>query len=58
MVWLKLRHPSGKITLKKFKTKAKGPEHIKLDYYGTAHHFNTEASVRQVYKKKPKRFRR
>ena len=55
MVWLKLKHPSGKITVKKFKTKARGLLHVKAAYYSSAHHANTEAIVKGVYKKKPKR---
>jgi len=50
--YLKLKHYSGKVTVKKIKTKAKTPKAVRRAYYHSAHHFNTEATVLKISKKK------
>lgn len=54
VVWyLKLKHPLSKRTsIKKFKTKLKYPKAIRRQYYGTAHHYHSEASVIKMSRKK------
>ena len=53
-VWyLKLKHPmSGRTSVKKFSTRENAPRKVKEAYYGSSHHFNTEAEVMQVSRRR------
>lgn len=54
-VWLELKHPSKRTTLKKFRTSKKGTLAIKYDYYNSSHHFRTEALIKKIHRKKPRK---
>ena len=41
IVHLKLAHPSGRITIKKFKSKFKSLSAIQKEFLGTAEHYRT-----------------
>jgi len=56
-VYVILRHPSGRITKKGIKVKAKTLSGIQKEYLGTAEHFRTEAFPIKIIKK-PKKSRK
>ena len=43
--YLLLSHPSGRMTVKKWKSPYKSGLKTKTHFYGSAYHFNTEASL-------------
>jgi len=52
-VWyLKLLHPSGKKTIKKWYSNYKSPQGMEREFYGSAFHFNSEASIIRKSKKR------
>ena len=58
IVYVKLEHPSGRVTTKKLMTKSKSLGGIQKEYLGTAEHFRTEAyPIKIVTKPKRKRKR-
>jgi len=54
IVYVRLQHPSGRVTTKKLKVKSKNLSGIQREYLGTAEHFRTEAFPIKVLNKKPK----
>ena len=55
-VYVKLQHPSGRVTTKKIYVKTKSLKGIQEEYLGTAEHFRTEAfPIKIVTKPKKKR---
>jgi len=56
IVYVKLAHPSGRVTTKKLMVKSKSLAGIQKEYLGTAEHYRTEAfPVKIVTKPKKKR---
>jgi len=55
-IYVKLRHPTGRVTTKKIHVKARTLKGVQREYLGTAEHFRTEAYPIAIVKK-PKRKR-
>jgi len=51
-VYLELIHPSGKKTVKKWNTQHTSKRKIKNEFYASTYHFNTEAGLHKIKKKK------
>ncbi len=43
IIYIKLAHPSGRITTRKFKSKFKTLSAVQKEFLGTVEHFRTEA---------------
>ena len=57
-VYLWLRFPNGRNSIKKFKTTKKSSKAIRREYMDTAHHFNNETFVEDIFTKKPTKTQR
>ena len=51
IVYVKLRHPTGRVTTKGIKVKATTLKGVQREYLGTADHFRTEAFPIAITKK-------
>ena len=51
IIYVKLEHPSGRVTTKKLNVKAKSLKGVQREYLGTAEHFRTEAYPIAIVKK-------
>ncbi len=56
IVYVKLQHPTGRITIKKLRVEAKTLSGIQKEYLGTEHHFKTEAYPIKIISKPKDKF--
>ena len=52
IIKIKLEHPTGRITIRKFRTSAKTLKGVQIDYLGTSEHFRNEAYPIGIVKRK------
>ena len=57
LVYVKLEHPSGRITTKGIRVKSKSLSGVQKEYLGTSDHFRTEAYPIAIVKKPIKKSR-